>query len=371
MLPETGKEAVGALWYKTILSTSVCPTFTSNLYSNPGVPDYQNKPDGMSSAFDNLNWAVVLPSDGMIIRVLSNGVEIDRVTGKQGLNFGASSGVQPGPQRLELWDAGSSGVVLAATGGRCVSAGCPDCVYNMNYQVVELRADTGSEGTCPYRVCEKKVFAHYMVGTVTTAHAQQDIAEAAAMGLDGFALNVADPREDFVVDAFNSMFDYARDNYPDFKLYFSLDLWALGNALGGPPVLSEYDAILTDFKGHGAYLQGPDGNSFISTYSSGGLQDTDWDAFRTRWGGEVYFVPDFDDTLGYNTSDPGWWAYWGAIVNGMMSWETAWANPGLENTGTVAVDDVIVAGAANNLKSYMMRKSSSFQKAINIASADI
>ena len=93
----------------------------------------------------------------------------------------------------------------------------------MNYQVVELTTDTGDEVICSYRVCAKQVFAHYMVGTVSTAHAQQDIADAVAVGFDGFALNIGDPRQSFVREAFNSMFDYARDNYPDFKLFFSLD----------------------------------------------------------------------------------------------------------------------------------------------------
>jgi len=116
---------------------------------------------------------------------------------------------------------------------------------------------------------------------------------------------MGDPREPFVRELYNSMFDYARDNYPNFKLFFSLDLWAQGNALGGIPNLSHYQALLQDFKGHAAYLQGPNEKSFVSTYSSGGLHNTDWAKFRDSWGGEVYFVPGFGDTIGYNTSHPG------------------------------------------------------------------
>lgn len=142
-----------------------------------------------------------------------NRKEIDRVTGVKGLNFKASTGIGAGAQRLELWDFGYSRVALAAIGGRCIFSGCPDRIYNMNYQVVELREDTGDAGTCPYRVCQKKVFAHYMVGTVTSQHAQQDIADAANMVFDGFALNVSDPAKDFVLDTFNDMFDYTRDNF--------------------------------------------------------------------------------------------------------------------------------------------------------------
>lgn len=51
----------------------------------------------------------------------------------------------------------------------------------------------------------------------------------------------------------------SRDNHPNFKLFFSLDLWAEGNALGGPSDPTLYHDLLQDFKGHGAYLQGPNG----------------------------------------------------------------------------------------------------------------
>jgi len=37
----------------------------------------------------------------------------------------------------------------------------------------------------------RAVFAHYMIGTVTDAHAHQDIDDAIAMGLDAFALNMS------------------------------------------------------------------------------------------------------------------------------------------------------------------------------------
>ena len=47
------------------------------------------------------------------------------------------------------------------------------------------------------------------------------------MGFDGFALNVANPSQSFVWDLFNNMFDYASVNHPDFKLFLSMDLWAM------------------------------------------------------------------------------------------------------------------------------------------------
>ena len=104
------------------------------------------------------------------------------------------------------------------------------------------------------------------------------------------------------------MFDYARDNHPHFKLFISMDLWAEGNAFNKVEIDQYYD-IFRDFKGHPAYLQGPDGNGFVSSFSSGGLEDTDWEAWRASLNNEVYLVPDIDDTAGYNTSDPGWYVF--------------------------------------------------------------
>lgn len=143
----------GALWYKTILKDAVCPINPSNPYSV--------KPDGWDAGNDNLNWGIVVPSgESYSVRLISNGVVLNTVPLTAGLNKGAQPGVTPGPQRMELIDSSGS-VVLAATGGRCVSGGCPDCIYNMNYQVVELKEDTGDAGICPYRACTKQVFAHY------------------------------------------------------------------------------------------------------------------------------------------------------------------------------------------------------------------
>ena len=63
-----------------------------------------------------------------------------------GLNFGLPTGVQAGAQLLELLDSAGT-VVMSATGGECVSSGCPAGMYNMNYQVAGL--STGSSGaTC-------------------------------------------------------------------------------------------------------------------------------------------------------------------------------------------------------------------------------
>ena len=39
---------------------------------------------------------------------------------------------------------------------------------------------------------------------------------------------------------------------------------------------------------------------------------------------QIYFVPNFDNTNGYYSSDANWWNYWGKTVDGLFTWETVW-----------------------------------------------
>lgn len=190
-------------------------------------------------------------------------------------------------------------------------------------------------------------------------HVHTDIDDAAAMGLDGFALNVGDPTQSYVTDLFNNMFDYARDNHPDFKLFLSMDLWAEGNAFNEVEI-DQYDSLITAFKDHDAYHRGPNGKPFFSTFSSGGMQSDEWETWKAKWSQDVYLVPDFDDTAGYNTSADAWWTYWEEVVDGTFSWETVWPKVGVTGgDGDVTIDEVVISGNVEHGKSYMMRRESS------------
>ena len=146
MAPPSGQIAIGALWYKTILQSAVCPEVDDDKYSQ--------KPDGFNIASDQLNWAIVLSKGfpGMKIRAWSNGKIIQIVDAVPGLNYGAARGAQAGPQKLDLIDA-SGTVHLTASGGRCIATDCPDCIYNMNPQVVPLNSYSTGEGYCPTMDC--------------------------------------------------------------------------------------------------------------------------------------------------------------------------------------------------------------------------
>lgn len=136
MEPPANTPAVGTMWYKTILQNANCPSNAA-------------QPEGFNTGTDSLNWAVIIAAGslGMQVRAISNGSTLQTAAVSPGLNWGSPTGVQAGVQRLEVLD-GSGNIVMSATGGECVSAGCPDGVYNMNYQVVGLASDSSSGGSC-------------------------------------------------------------------------------------------------------------------------------------------------------------------------------------------------------------------------------
>lgn len=170
------------------------------------------------------------------------------------------------------------------------------------------------------------------------------------MGLDGFVLNVGDPEGVSARTSFNNMFDYTRDNHPDFKLFISMDLWSQKN-------LSNFNQLFTDFLSHDAYYKGPNGFPFVSTYGDGGFQQDQWKEWRDRWADKLYFVPDFAGILDTgNVSDRGWWEEWGGVADGLFSWETTWPVRGQSNTMDFATDEDHRYSTRYEGKSYMLGK---------------
>ena len=124
MTTSTGT-ALGAIWYKDILQSSYCSGDT--------------QPTGFSAGTDAVNWAIVVAESnlGYNVRLTSNGAVLDTVDLHVGLNYGSTSTVNAGSQLVQVLNS-SGNVILTAQGGKEVSGGCPDGVYNMNYQVVGL-----------------------------------------------------------------------------------------------------------------------------------------------------------------------------------------------------------------------------------------
>lgn len=65
-----------------------------------------------------------------------------------GLNYGECQGTTAGTPRLAVDSAGS--IISAANGVACISSGCPQGIYNMNYQTLSLAGDNGkyNQGDC-------------------------------------------------------------------------------------------------------------------------------------------------------------------------------------------------------------------------------
>lgn len=124
MSPPSGQAAAGAMWYKSILQSTVCPF--------PNADQYSSKPRGFETP-DQLVWGIVVGSNeaaaGCKIRILIDGVELVRTNVVAGLNYGTAPSITGHPS-LELLD-GSGRTVFVADGGRCISSNCPDCIYNM------------------------------------------------------------------------------------------------------------------------------------------------------------------------------------------------------------------------------------------------
>lgn len=137
----TNANATGALWFKPILADTSC--------ADEDDGDLHNeKPSGYEVAVDVSTWAVVVGegSDGWTVQGYSGGETLGgKVELVQGLNYGNFSGMREGKQCVEVRDKEGS-LVAVAKGGREVSKDCPDGIYNLNPQVLELSENVGDGG---------------------------------------------------------------------------------------------------------------------------------------------------------------------------------------------------------------------------------
>ncbi|EKG18569.1 Glycoside hydrolase family 71, partial [Macrophomina phaseolina MS6] len=155
------------------------------------------------------------------------------------------------------------------------------------------------------------------------------------------------------------MFGYAQNNHPDFKFFISMDLWAAGDT-EPPQSVIDFVSLLKSYIDHPSYQRGPEPERYpmVSTFADGGLQNYEWQAWRDAFDNHVFLIPDFDHTEGYWESDPGWWWYWGNIVDGLFSWESAWpyrAGYGGAYAGDITPDVKVLEGATNHSRPYMIR----------------
>lgn len=207
-------------------------------------------------------------------------------------------------------------------------------------------------------VTAKAAFCHYMVSTLTngTNHAALDVANARSLGFDAFALNVGQPGADWAISTIAQVFAEAA-KYQDFKLFFSLDTAQDGT-------LSDYHSLLSQYLGHPAYYRaGPKSYPFLSTFDAGTLDPAEWATFKNSdYAGELYFVPDFDNTQGYYDNPAAWVDAWKGVVDGAFSWETAWPGQTTVPTNVSTQSDINVMSALKAQgKTYMIGSFFRFQ----------
>jgi glucan endo-1,3-alpha-glucosidase len=114
-----------------------------------------------------------------------------------------------------------------------------------------------------------------MIGGITNEHVRQDIIDAKALGLDGFAMNY-DQFEYWSNDTVDFLFNNA-DDLKDFKLFFSFD-HAAGHFPNGP---SQYADYLAKYVKRPSYLYFQ-GKALVSTFGGEDIPDGNWAAFKAQ-----------------------------------------------------------------------------------------
>ncbi|KAJ5797947.1 uncharacterized protein N7503_007243 [Penicillium pulvis] len=198
----------------------------------------------------------------------------------------------------------------------------------------------------------KAVFAHYMVGSMTSAEAVIDVQDAINAGFDGFALNThtISSSDTWNIDALNYLFAAAAGT--NFKLFISFDMsWGLD--------VTQLAAFMAPYATQDAYYM-VNGQAFVSTYTGGTISNAAWDSgfiepLTSTYGITPFFVPDFEDFSGYPTGIFS--AY--PVLNGVYSWESAWPSPGTTPANVSdSVDSAALQEAHAAGRVYMMPLSS-------------
>ena len=187
-----------------------------------------------------------------------------------------------------------------------------------------------------------------MVGTMTQAEANQDIADGMAAGFDAFALNTHDITDSWALNSISYLFTAA--DQLGFKLFISFDMsWGTITPADIPPFLQNYIS-------HSSYYT-VNGRPFVSTYDGGSTSNADWQSgFKAPLasaGVNPFFVPDFDDWSGWPSNVFSNFP----VIDGSFSWESAWPSPGTTISNvTDSVDQNVLQQAHAAGKIYMMRK---------------
>ncbi|KAH5607577.1 hypothetical protein HBI26_043990 [Parastagonospora nodorum] len=184
---------------------------------------------------------------------------------------------------------------------------------------VGLLAGLGSCRVVPRQAVTKPVTAHYMIGDIQDAHVRQDILDAKAFGLDGFAMNY-DQFAEWSNRTVESLFKHA-DEIGGFKLFFSFD-HAAGHLSGDPLQYADY---FKSYSSRPSYFHFKDpaasiGKPLLSTFGGETVPDSQWASFKHTVG-DVLLVPGFHEA----TPSPTFFSN-RASLDGVFNWNS-WPFP--------------------------------------------
>jgi glucan endo-1,3-alpha-glucosidase len=212
---------------------------------------------------------------------------------------------------------------------------------------VGLLAGLGSCRVVKRQAVTKPVVAHYMVGDIQDAHVRQDIVDAKAFGLDGFAMNY-DQFQGWSNRTVDALFKHA-DELGGFKLFFSFD-HAAGYLNGNP---NQYADYFKSYSGRSSYFKFKDPKTgvdkpLLSTFGGEKVPDSQWADFKNQVG-DVLIVPGFSEAVpSTNFFDSR------ANLNGVFNWNS-WP---FDNDGKVTVsttqDKLFQSAAHNTGRIFMM-----------------
>ncbi|KZV99064.1 hypothetical protein EXIGLDRAFT_726537 [Exidia glandulosa HHB12029] len=159
---------------------------------------------------------------------------------------------------------------------------------------------------------DKAVYAHFMVGIVrnyTVADWKADMAEAKAIGIDGFALNCAPPRVDsYTPDQLSFAYEAAAQS--DFKVFISFDFAYWQN--DDTALITSFLANYSSHPGQATY----DGGQIVSTFVGDSF---DWGPVKSALGSKLTALPHLQDPIEAQNNQKS--------IDGALSW-LAWPTYG-------------------------------------------
>jgi glucan endo-1,3-alpha-glucosidase len=182
-----------------------------------------------------------------------------------------------------------------------------------------------------------------MIGGINDTHTRQDIVDAQALGLDGFAMNF-DQFADWSQATVDSLFNHADEL--KFKLFFSFD-----HAAGHLKSPANYTDYFNKYKIRTSYFKGLKDKPLVSTFGAEDITSDQWKIFREAVG-DVLIVPGFYTI--YNPSTTFFSNTNRGSIDGVFNWNSWPSSTDGKVIVSSAVDQTFLTAAHNTNRVFMM-----------------